>query len=168
MCVGASKCLKLHLHVHSECECICDVVKKLLFVKRLVFSGQQVSQGGELSTWLICAAGTRHKQRRPLMSNVTALISFQSGPGITAGVRERHTSLLLRIRNPGDSAILKSTGFILMESVVSCHYCFVLSCMLILGILGSICFKKTIFQLHRDIGFVCLLISHTAAPFKLG
>lgn len=139
MCVGASVCLKLYLCVHSACKCMCDVVKKLVFVKRLVFSGQRVSQGEELSTWLISAAGARHKQRRPPMSNVTALISFQCSPGITAGARDRHTSLLHRMRFPGDSAIHKSTGFILIKSIASCHDCFVLSCMFILGILCRIC-----------------------------
>ncbi len=138
MCVVASVCLKLCLHVHSECECMCDVVKKLVFVKRLVFSGQQVSQGGKLSTWLICAAGTRHKQRRPLMSNVTALISFQCSPGTTAGLRERHTSLHFGTRLPRDSAIHKSAIFILMESIASCHYCLVLSYVQILAILAHI------------------------------
>ena len=109
MCVGASVRLKPYLHVRGAGKCMCDVVKKLVFVKTLVFPGQRVSQGEELSTWLICAAGTRHKQRRPPMSNVTALISFQCRPGITAGARDRHTSLLHRMRFPGDSAIHKST-----------------------------------------------------------
>lgn len=117
-------CLKLHLYVRGAYQCMCDVVKKLVFVKRLVFSGQRVSQGEELSTRLICAAGIRHRQRRPPMSNVTALISFQCSPGITAGARDRHTSLLHRMRFPGDCAIHKSTGFILMKSIASCHFLF--------------------------------------------
>lgn len=137
---------KLHLYVHSACQCMCDVVK------RLVFSGQQVSRGEELSAWLICAAGTRHRQRRPPMSNVTALISFQCSPGITAGARDRHTSLLHRMRFPGGCAIHKSTGFILMKSVASCHYCFVLGCMLILGILGSTCVMQQFPDTYREIG----------------
>lgn len=123
MCVGASMCLKLYLHVHSACKCMCDVVKKMVFVKRLVFSGQQVSQGEELSTWLICAAGTRHKQRRPPMSNVTALISFQCSPGITAGARDRHTSLLHRMRFPGDSARLYFNGIHTILSLLFCAVC---------------------------------------------
>lgn len=116
-------CQKLDLYVPLASECsMCDVVKKLVFVKWLVFSGQPVSQGEEVSAWLICAAGTRHKQRRLPMSNVTALISFQCRPGITAGARDRHTSLLHRIRLPGDSASHKSTGYMLMESIATCHY----------------------------------------------
>lgn len=111
---------------------MCDSVKKLVFVERLVFLGQRVSQGEELSAWLICAAGIRHKQRRPPMSNVTALISFQCSPGITAGARDRHTSLLHRMSLPGKSAVYKSTSFILMKSTETCGYCFALRCMLIL------------------------------------
>lgn len=162
--------LQLYLYVHSACQCMCDVVKKLVFVKRLVFSGQRVSQGEELSAWLICAAGTWHRQRCPPMSNVTALISFQCSPGITAGARDRHTSLLHRMRFPGGCAIHKSTGFLKkkMKSIAFCHYCFVHGCMLILGILGSICVMQQFSDSYREIGFVRLLISCTAAPFKLG
>lgn len=142
MCVGASMRLKLNLHEHSACECMCDAVKKLVFVKRLVFSGQRVSQGKELSTWLICAASTRHKQRHPPMSNVTALISFQCISGITTGARDRHTSLPHRMRISGDSAVHKSTDFILMESIANCHYCFLIIWLLILGILANLCVRQ--------------------------
>lgn len=147
---------------HSACKsvCVCDFVKKLVFVKRLVFSGQRVSQGEELSAWLICAAGIRHKQRRPPMSNVTALISFQCSPGITAGVRDRHTSLLHRMSLPGDSTIYKSTGFILMKSIAACNYCVVFCCLLILKMLGSICVMQEFSISYKEIWIVFLLQTH--------
>lgn len=121
--------------------------------------------------WYVQQA-TRHKQRRPPMSNVTALISFQCSPGITAGARGRHTSLLHRMRFPGDSAIHKSAGFILMESSASCRYCFVLRCMLILGFIfffpGNILHVIQRFSSpNGKRGIVFPLISCTAAPFKL-
>lgn len=162
--VDASVRLKLYSYVHSSaCECMCDVVKKLVFVKRLVFSGQRVSQGEELSAWLICAAGIRHKQRRPPMSNVTALISFQCSPGITAGARDRHTSLLHRMRFPGDSAIHKSTGFISMKSIVT----WAQPCARFRNFLAA-CVMQQFSNCYRETGIVCLLISCTAAPFKFG
>lgn len=169
MCAGESMCLKLYLYnictVHVS---VCVIfVKKLVFVERLVFSGQRVSQGEELSAWLICAACIRYKQRRPPMSNVTALISFQCSPGITAGARDRHTSLLHRMSLPGDSAIYKSTGFILMKSIAAWDYCFVFSCMLILGILGSICVVQQFSISYKERGVVCLLICWTVTLFKL-
>lgn len=62
MCFGASMWIKLYWHVSSAHDCLCDVVKKLVFVRRLVFSKQWISQGAGLSTWLICAVGTQHMQ----------------------------------------------------------------------------------------------------------
>lgn len=110
---------------------MCDVVTEPVFVKRLVFFGGSESVE-ERSCHRGCAACIQHKQRRPPMSNVTALISFQCSPGITAGARDRHTSLLHTMRFLGDSTIHKSTGLILMRSMASLQYSFVLSCMLIL------------------------------------
>ena len=142
--------VRIHFPVHSNRNVVLDfwTVRVMLSQSRclsrgLCFQGRESVK--ERSCQHACAAGIQHEQGRPPMSNVTALISFQCSPGITAGARDRHTSLLHRMRFPGGSAIHKSTGVIWIKSIASCQYCFVLSCVLILGISGSRC-NAAIFQ----------------------
>ena len=132
--------LKLYLYVHTACRCMCDVVEKLVFVKRLVFSGQRSqSRRGAVSAADLCSWHSAQAET-PTHVKCHSTNFFPMQPRYNRrGERQTH---LIAPQNEIPRRLCNSQicrlYFNEIHSILSLLFCARLYCMLILGILGGI------------------------------